>query len=86
MEWLLTLFAMLGAVTGAHNGMRGEPTQVHQAEAAAGVQVVAAVAKTTVVRETPAVPALEASPGDAQSPPALRIVATAPIYADRLIE
>ena len=86
MEWLLTLFAMLGAVTGAHNDVRGEPAQVHQAEAAAAVQAAVAVAQVAVARAAPAVPALEALPGEVQSPPVQRINAAAPLYADRLIE
>ena len=86
MEWLLTLFAMLGAVTGADNGVRGEQAQAHHAEAASAVQVAAAVAEATIARETPAVPVRPSTSRDVQSPPNLRVVAAAPLYADRLIE
>ncbi len=86
MEWLLTLFAMLGAVTGAHNGVRGEHAQVHQAEATSAVQVAAAVAEATIARETTAAPARETMPSDVPAPPSVRVLAAVPLYADRLIE
>ena len=86
MEWLLTLFAMLGAVTGAHGDVRGEHAQLLQAEAAGAVQAAAAVAEATVAREMPAVPVRETMPRDVQSPPSPRLIAPVPLYADRLLE
>lgn len=86
MEWLLTLFAMLSAVSGAFNGVCGEETQVHRAEAASAVQVVVATAKAVVAVASPPIPV--AAPVSAALPPLPRVerVASIPLYADRLIE
>ena len=86
MEWLLTLFAILGAVTGADGGVRGEQAQIHRAEAASPVQVAAAAAEATAARETPAVPARKATPGEVHSPANPCVAAAVPLYADRLLE
>lgn len=85
MELLLTLFAMLGAVTGAVNGVRGEEMRIHQAEAAVAVEAAVGVRQAQVagVARVPAravpSPGAPASPGPA-------VVAAAPLEAVRLIE
>lgn len=86
MEWLLTLFAMLSAVSGALNGVRGEETQLHRAEAASQVQMVAAVAQTAIAVALPHVPVV--APLSAELPvlPRVQRIASIPLYADRLIE
>jgi len=86
MEWLLTLFAMLGAVTGGVNGVRGDEARQHAAEAAAAVQVVAQISEAAVVPLAPSIPAAallstEVAPF-IDAPP----IAAVPLYADRLIE
>jgi hypothetical protein len=86
MEWLLTLFAMLGAVTGGLNGVRGDEARLHAAEAATAVQVVVQVSETAVAPLALSIPAAtllstEVAPL-ADVPP----IAAGPLYADRLIE
>jgi hypothetical protein len=86
MEWLLTLFAMLSAVSGAFNGVRGEETQLHRAEAASAVQIVAVAAQAAVVMILPTIPAnapfVAVLPAMTDAPH----ISGIPLYADRLIE
>ena len=86
MEWLLTLFAMLSAVSGALNGVRGDETQLHRAEAASPVQVAAAVAQAAVVQVAPVIPANLPPAAGVEALPDLPRIAAIPLYVDRLRE
>ena len=86
MEWLLTLFAMLSAVSGAFDGVRGGETQLHRAESGSAVQAAAVVAKAAVAVIAPVIPANLAPAARVEPLPSLPLVASIPLYADRLIE
>lgn len=86
MELLLTLFAMLGAVTGVFSGVRGPEAQVHQAEAAATVEAIAAVAEAAVEPIVAVIPANDGFSMEVVPLPAFALSAAIPLYADRLIE
>ena len=86
MEWLLTLFAMLGAVTGASAGVRGEEAQLHRAEASAAVRAAAAAAETIVVRADPALPANVPAAAAVRTPAPAPAIPAIPLYLDRPLE
>lgn len=86
MEWLLTLFAMLSAVSGAFNGVRGEETQLHRAEAPSAVQIVAVAAEAAIVVILPTIPANARFVAAVPALPVSPRIAGIPLYADRLIE
>ena len=86
MEWLLTLFAMLSAFTGGLNGVRGDETQVTAAEASTAVQIVAEVVEALVAPASPMIPSGVALTTEVAPLANAPLVASAPLYADRLIE
>ena len=86
MEFLLTLFAMLGAVTGAFSGVGGPEPGLHRAEAAVGAQLVAATVEQQAEKVEPPRPAAEPPSREVQPLPAFAVTPAAPLYADRLIE
>ena len=86
MEWLLTLFAMMSAFTGGLNGVRGDETQLHAAEASSAVRVVAQVAETIVAPAALSIPAGILLSTDVAPLADAPLIAAAPLYVDRLIE
>lgn len=85
-ELLLTLFAMLSAVTGAFSGVPEGEARMHQAESQTAARATIAVAQEAVQPITTIIPS-NALPSTGV--PALRLFAIAaaiPLYADRRIE
>jgi hypothetical protein len=77
---------MLSAVTGAFSGVRGPEARVHQAEASVGTQLVASIVEERVAKLAPVIPENDAAATEVRALPAFAIVASIPLYADRLIE
>jgi hypothetical protein len=87
MEFLLVLSALLSAVTGAFTGARPHEARLHHAASTQNVAVAEPSAKVAVPAARIAVAAPRIPAGTiAEARPVAPPPASAPLYADRLIE
>jgi len=86
MNFLLVLSAVLSAVTGAFAGARAPDARLHQEASAQVVSVARASASVAVPAARIAAAPAQAVPVRIDALPVLAPAASAPLYADRLIE